>query len=70
VLLYLICPATGLEGLCAVVPVGTTNPPVVDCALITPPIAVSVKLPVVSPVTVIAVVIVFPADIVLIKPPK
>jgi hypothetical protein len=64
VVLYRIIPAAKVLGLWAVVPVGTVSAPVVDEALITPESAVKTKLPVVSPVVVMAVVVVVPVLIV------
>jgi hypothetical protein len=59
--LYLVIPATGLAGLCAVVPVGTVKAPVVLEASIMPESAVKPKVPVVSAVTLSAVPLVVPA---------
>jgi hypothetical protein len=52
------------------VPVGGTKAPVEPLASIIPEVAVKAKLPVVSPVTTIEVVVVLPADMVLIVSPK
>jgi hypothetical protein len=62
--LYLKVPATGVAGRCAVVPVGTIKPPVVEAAVITPDSAVKARLPVVSAVTLRAVPEVVPADMI------
>jgi hypothetical protein len=47
-LLYLNVPATAFDGRCAVLPVGTINPPVVAFAIINPPAAVMVTFPVLT----------------------
>jgi hypothetical protein len=57
-------PAARVAGRCAVVPVGTVKAPVVLLALITPESAVKTRLPVVSPVIPIAVVVVVPVLII------
>jgi hypothetical protein len=62
--LYLIIPAAKVLGLCAVVPVGTINAPVVELASITPESAVKSSFPVVSADTLRAVPLVVPALII------
>jgi hypothetical protein len=64
VVFHRIAPTDGLAGLCAVVPVGTVNAPVVLEASIMPESAVKAKVPVVSGLILKAVPLVVPVLII------